>query len=86
MVFTPILGFLFLFYSILTFLSLKNKFNRTILNFLMSGCILLSIANRMLSMIHSLVWDNNKIVTITQIAFYFDYQLPFDLLNISVIA
>lgn len=85
-VFMFVLGGLIVLFSILTACSLKNKANRTIHNIMIGFCIILSLSNRVLTMLYSLLRGNNLNADIYKVQFYFNYQLPFDLLNMAILS
>lgn len=71
-------------WTYITVKSLMNRDNRNIHNFIMSWCLVLSVVTRFGCIIYSITIDHNKVVKVDSVKFYVYYQLPFDLLNISV--
>ena len=60
---------------------MRNSFN-----YLMANSVIGAILVRIGCLVYSMLWDENRIVLIYTLQFYFYYQLTFDLINIASIA
>ena len=67
-------------------IGLRNPEIKNVHNFVMTLTIMGCLINRFFCMIYSIFYDYNNVIRDYTYFFYIYYQLPFDLLNISVLA
>ena len=66
--------------------SFTRSYNKNVYNFTIVISLLTCYGARITSILENVIMNDNEAIEFWQKAFYVHYQLPFDLLNISLIA